>query len=102
MLAMGLLVREWLFSPFFAYPSGHAMRTVYVALAAAWIVRRWWLTVVAGLVAAGVCVAAVYERGHYAEEIIGGALLAWSMISLARGLADRGAPASEQVADPVA
>ena len=100
MLAIGLLVREWLFAPFFAYPSGHAMRTVYVALAAAWIVRRRWVTVLAGLAAAGVCLAAVYERGHYSEEIIGGVLLAWSMVLLARGLTDRDAPAAEQVADP--
>ena len=53
------------------------------------------------MVAACVGLAAVYEHGHYSEEIIGGILLAWSMVLLARGLTDRDAPTAEPVADPV-
>ena len=102
MLAIGLLVREWLFAPYFGYPSGHAMRTVYVAMAVGMDRPPPVASPsLAGLVAACVCVAAVYERGHYSEEIIGGVLLAWSMVMLARGLADRDAPTGEPIADPV-
>ena len=41
-----------------------------------------------------VCVLAVYERGHYTDEIIGGLLLGWSVAALSRAIAGPVRPAA--------
>jgi membrane-associated phospholipid phosphatase len=82
LLIAGLL-RETSFLPYGSYPSGHALRTAYVAVALCFVVRARGVRIAAGLFVALVCLAAVYAFGHYAEEVIGGLLLGWGIAAIA-------------------
>ena len=72
------LVREVWFEPYGRYPSGHALRVVYVAMAAAFVVPRRSVRVVGAVAVVLVGVGAVYTYGHYSEEVVAGALLGWA------------------------
>lgn len=86
-LAIALAVRELSFEPFGRYPSGHALRTTYVVIVAAALVRRRSFDLAGGLIAAMVVFASVYSHGHYFEESLGGVLLAGAAAAAALSVA---------------
>ena len=86
-LLVALVLRELVFHPFGGYPSGHALRSAYVVIAAAALVRRRGLDIAGGLVVALICVAAVFNHRHFTEEIIGGLLLAGAAAAFALAVA---------------
>ena len=86
-LLVALAIRTIVFDPFGGYPSGHALRAGYVIIALAAFVRRRSFDLAGGLVLAVLCVATIYTRGHYAEESIGGLLLAGAAAATALSLA---------------
>ena len=85
-LLVAWIVRETLFDPY-AYPSGHALRATYVAVASCLLVRSRAARLAAGLFVALVAVTAVRTGGHYSEEILGGVLLGWAMATAAGAFA---------------
>ncbi|MCU1501585.1 MAG: hypothetical protein JWM12_939, partial [Ilumatobacteraceae bacterium] len=88
-LLIALLLRETVFSPYGLYPSGHALRTTYVAVALAFVVPRRGARVVGALLVAAVALAAVYVGGHHADEVVGGSLLGWAMATAATAFATK-------------
>jgi len=86
-LLVALALRELVFHPFGGYPSGHALRSAYVVIAAAALVRRRGLDIAGGLVVALICAAAVFNHRHFSEEIIGGLLLAGAAAAFALAVA---------------
>jgi len=85
-LGIALLLRVTLFAPFGFYPSGHALRTLYVVIALAAVVPRRAVWLAGGLVVFAVCVMTVYVEGHFSDEIIGGLLLAWAVGTAVRAV----------------
>jgi membrane-associated phospholipid phosphatase len=79
-----VVMKDILFAPYSSYPSGHASRVTYVAVAFCSLVAWRGVRVAAVLFVAVVSVAAIYTRGHYSEEIIGGVLLGWAFATAAR------------------
>lgn len=86
-LMMALAVRTLVFDPFGSYPSGHAMRAAYVLIIAAAFARRRAVDVAGGLVLAIIVFATIYNHGHYAEESLGGLLLAGAAAAIALSVA---------------
>ena len=93
------ILRETVFQPYGGYPSGHALRLTYVAAALGYIVPRRSVRVGGWLLVLLVSVAAVYARGHYSDEIIGGILLGWAFatgaIAVGLGFSSRPRQADE-------
>ena len=75
------------FDPYGGYPSGHATRAAYVAVAFCFLVTWRNAYLAAGLVVAVIGVAVVYAGGHYSEEVIGGLLLGWAIATAATAFA---------------
>jgi hypothetical protein len=96
-LGIGLLLRVTLFAPFGSYPSGHALRSVYVAIVFAAVVPRRLIWLAGGLVVFAVCVMTIYVEGHFSDEIIGGLLLGWAVGTAVRALV---VPARRRVTTP--
>jgi membrane-associated phospholipid phosphatase len=86
-LLLALAMRTFLFDPFGGYPSGHALRAGYVTIALAAFIRRRTFDLVGGFLLAVLCAATIYTRGHYAEESIGGLLLAGAAAAAALSFA---------------
>lgn len=86
-LLIAMVLRSTVFAPFGAYPSGHALRAGYVVIVLAALVRRRSVDIVGALLLAFLCVTTIYTRGHYAEESIGGLLLAGTAAATAFALA---------------
>lgn len=64
----------------FSFPSGHTMRTAFLALTA---LRR--APVAAGTLVAAMMAALVYLGDHWTSDVLGGLCLAWACAELARG-----------------
>jgi membrane-associated phospholipid phosphatase len=78
-------VRETIFDPYL-YPSGHALRATYVAIAFSFVVTSRGARVAAWVFAALIAIYTVRTSGHYSEEVIGGALLGWAMATAAKAV----------------
>jgi membrane-associated phospholipid phosphatase len=81
------VLKETTFDPYASYPSGHAMRATYLAVAFCFVVTWRGARLVAALFVALIAVASVYSGGHYSEEVIGGVLLGWATATAAKALA---------------
>jgi hypothetical protein len=79
-------VREAIFEPFGGYPSGHALRATYVAVALWAVTTSRLVRFAACIFVAIICLAAVYTGNHYSEEIIGGLLLGYAIATGGEGL----------------
>ncbi len=84
---LGLLVeaalKRWLFYPLTgSYPSGHALRALFLALIAGRYLRRRPLAI--GLVALAIAVglSRISVGDHYSDEVLGAWLLGWSLALL--------------------
>jgi len=86
------VVREHVFDPI-QYPSGHALRSTYVAVAFCFAVPSRLVRVAAGAFVVAVGLAAVHGGGHFTEEVLGGVLLALAIVTTAWAFA--GASARE-------
>jgi hypothetical protein len=88
LLAAGA-VRAHLFDPY-SYPSGHALRSTYVAIAFCFAVPSRFVRLAAGLFVVVVSLASVHTGGHYTEEVLGGVLLAWTIAFAAMAFGGKG------------
>lgn len=59
----------------YSFPSGHTSRAFFLAVIIIFLVRKKWVTVVCGLVAAVMLVSRVYLGEHWLSDTIGGAFL---------------------------
>jgi len=89
--AVGLLIeaalKQWLFYPSTgSYPSGHALRALFLAGVSAPVVKRRSLRLGLFALALAVGVSRVSVGDHYSDEVIGAWLLGWSLavVALAR------------------
>jgi membrane-associated phospholipid phosphatase len=80
-LLLEAVLKYSVFYPFESYPSGHAIRAVFLAASLSQLTRRRGSAVAGWLAALLVCLAVVYSEGHFAEEVIGGALAGWALAS---------------------
>lgn len=80
-------LKQTLFFPYASYPSGHAMRALFVATLAVAVSRSRAVRVVVPVLAVLVSLSAVHPNRHYSEEALGGAVAGWGLASLvlARG-----------------
>jgi membrane-associated phospholipid phosphatase len=79
-------VRDTMFDPYL-YPSGHALRATYVAVAFFFVVSSRVARLVVALLAALIAVYTVRTGSHYSEEVIGGVLLGWAIATAAKAVA---------------
>src|SRR5581483_685637 len=86
----GLLVeaalKRWLFYPVTgSYPSGHALRALFLALIAARFLQRRSLAF--GLIAIAIAVglSRISVGDHFSDEVLGGWLLGWSLALVSWG-----------------
>jgi membrane-associated phospholipid phosphatase len=59
----------------YGFPSGHAQIAVVLWMWLAWEVRKKWVWVVCGVVAAGICFSRLYLGVHDIEDVMGGAVI---------------------------
>ena len=93
-LLLEYALKQTLFAPYATYPSGHALRAVFLAAVCLPAIERAATRRLVILCAILVSLAAVHPNRHYSEEVIGGALAGWSLASavLALGALRRGVP----------
>ena len=85
-LLIAWMVRRVLSDPYL-YPSAHALRGTYVAVAFCFVVTSHLARLAAGLFVALIALTTVRTGGHYSEEVIGGVLLGWAMATAAKAFA---------------
>jgi membrane-associated phospholipid phosphatase len=80
-------MKAWLLYPASSgYPSGHALRAVFLAIAIAYAVPRGPIRVAAVGIAMLVCLSRVYVGEHSWYEVVGGALAGCALAAAAIGL----------------
>jgi len=72
--------------PFPAYPSGHTAMAFSMVVVLALAVRRWWVTVLAVVLATLVSFSRIYLGHHYPSDVVGGAVLGSALGASVYGL----------------
>lgn len=80
-------LKEAVFAPYATYPSGHALRATFLAVAVVALAPRRVVRVAAWTLAVAVGLGAIHPNRHYSEEVIGGALAGWAFGSAALAVA---------------
>ncbi|MFN7985380.1 MAG: phosphatase PAP2 family protein [Vicinamibacterales bacterium] len=91
-LLLEFVLKQTLFVPYSTYPSGHALRAVFLATVCMPLLEHRWLRRALIAVALFVSLSAVHPNRHYSEEVLGGALAGWSLASAALAFGSRGVP----------
>ncbi|MET0577983.1 MAG: phosphatase PAP2 family protein [Ilumatobacteraceae bacterium] len=92
-MLIALVVREAFFEPYGRFPSGHALRIVYVAVWLAFLFPRPAVRIAGVVAVLAMCIGSVYSVGHYSEELLAGALLGWAFARGATAVAAGPTPA---------
>lgn len=88
-LALEYLLKQTLFVPYSTYPSGHALRAVFLATVCTPLLEHRPARRLVVVLAVLVSLSAVHPNRHYSEEVLGGALAGWSLASAALALSAR-------------
>ena len=79
-LLLEVAAKLWLFYPIKgSYPSGHALRALFLATVIASQASRRWVRVGVVVLAALISLSRVYVGEHYSDEVIGGGLAGWAL-----------------------
>jgi len=91
-LLLEYVLKQTLFAPYSTYPSGHALRAVFLASVCYPTIERSWPRRLVVMLAVLVSLAAVHPNRHYSEEVLGGALAGWSLAAAVLACSARQSP----------
>jgi len=74
----GGILSAYYYTPENSYPSGHALRTVFVAVSAGYCLSSRWMLFAGLALALLVSLSKIYLGNHWLSDVAGGAALGWA------------------------